>query len=380
MRILYLFRSLAVWGGIERVFVDKMNGLSSLHGIEIFLLTTDQGQHPIPYLLNSQINVEDLGICFYHKYRYHLLNRLFVSYKMKCRYEQLLSDRLKKISPDVIVCTTSDHIDTIVKLKGSVPLIVESHSICIRTIEQGKWWMLRKIYRQRFLHAISKADVVIALTEKDALEWRKYHPLVKVIPNMVHTEEGLPSKLESKHAIFVGRFDYQKRVQDAIMIWKEVSKIYPDWVLDIYGEGDLEDEISAMASGMENILIHKPTHEIFKCYRESSFLIVTSLFEPFGLVLVEAMSCGLPVVAFDCPYGPAEILTHGKNGYLINSRDQKAFVEKICCLINNPTSRSRMGHAAICASYKYLPLNILPIWKRLFNELLSNHAGVSMPE
>ena len=371
MRALYLFRSLAAWGGIERILVDKMNGLSTLYGIEVFMLTTDQGLHPIPYRINGQVNVEDLGICFYHKYRYHLFSRLFVSYKMKCRYEQLLADRLKKISPDVIVCTSSDHIETIVKLKGSIPLVVESHSICIRTIEQGKWWIQRKIYRQRFLHAISKADVVIALTEKDALEWRKYHPLVKVIPNMVHIEEGFPSKLESKHAIFLGRFDYQKRVQDAIMIWKEVSKLHPDWVLDIYGEGDLEDEISAMASGMVNILIHKPTHEIFKCYRESSFLIATSLFEPFGLALVEAMNCGLPVIAFDCPYGPAEIVTHGKDGFLIKNRDKSAFANRISDLINSPISRIQMGNAAIMASLRFLPSSILPKWKRLFDDLVT---------
>lgn len=371
MRILYLFRSLAVWGGIERILVDKMNGLSSLYGMEIFMLTTDQGTHTIPYNLSNQVVFEDLGICFYRKYRYSLLRRLYVDYKMRCRYKQMLADRLNRISPDIIVCTTSDNIDIVVKLKGSIPLVVESHSICSRTIEKGNWWILRKIYRQRYLRIVSKADVVVALTVKDAQDWQKYLSSVKVIPNMVHLEEGKPSTLDSKHAIFVGRFDYQKRVQDALSIWKEVSKIHPDWVLDIFGEGDIDYNISKMAFDMGNVIIHKPTHDIFNCYRNSSFMIITSLFEPFGLVIVEAASCGLPVVAFDCPYGPAEILTQGVDGYLIKDRNQKMFVEKVCSLIDDPLSRGQMGRAAIETSYKYLPSNILPMWKQLFDELLS---------
>lgn len=367
MKVLYLFRSLAVWGGIERILVDKMNGLSSLYGMEIFMLTTDQGTHTIPYHLNNQVYVEDLGICFYRKYQYHMLRRLYVDYKMRCRYKQMLTDRLNKISPDIIVCTTFDHIDIVVKLKGSIPLIVESHSICSRTIEKGHCWILRKIYRHKFLRAISKANAIITLTVKDAQEWRKIHPSVKVIPNMVHIEEGLPSKLDSKHAIFVGRFDYQKRVQDALIIWKEVSKNHSDWILDVYGEGDMEDEIIEMASEFDNVVIHKPTCDIFKCYRESSFLIVTSLFEPFGLAIVEAMSCGLPVITFDCPFGPAEIVTNGKDGFLIDNRDQSVFVKCICDLINNPISRIQMGRAAIVASQRFLPSNILPKWKQLFD-------------
>ena len=126
-----------------------------------------------------------------------------------------------------------------------------------------------------------------------------------------------------------------------------------------------------MAFDMGNVIIHKPTHDIFNCYRNSSFMIITSLFEPFGLVIVEAASCGLPVVAFDCPYGPAEILTQGVDGYLIKDRNQKMFVEKVCSLIDDPLSRGQMGRAAIETSYKYLPSNILPMWKQLFDELLS---------
>ena len=276
MKILYLFRSLAVWGGIERILVDKMNWLASKEDIDVYMLTTDQGDHPIPYQVCNNVHIEDLGISFHRRYQ-----------------------------PDVIVCTTADQIDIITEVKRRIPLVVESHSICSRTIEQGENAVLRIYRRFKFLKSLSKTDCVVALTVGDAEEWRHFHHHVIVIPNMLHPCKVESSPLTSKRVIWVGRFDYQKRAEVAIDIWKHVVNRYPDWSLDIYGEGEYESEIALMTSSTRNVFLHKPTSHIFDCYSNSSILISTSLFEPFGLVIAEAMSCGLPVVAFDCPYGPA---------------------------------------------------------------------------
>ena len=149
-----------------------------------------------------------------------------------------------------------------------------------------------------FLKSLSKAGCV-ALTEGDAEEWRHFHHNVVVIPNMLHPCKVEPSPLTPKRVIWVGRFDYQKRAEVAIDIWKNVvNNRYPDWGLDIYGEGEYESEVTLMVSSTRNVFVHKPTSQIFDCYSNSSILISTSLFEPFGLVIAEAMSCGLPVVAF----------------------------------------------------------------------------------
>lgn len=111
------------------------------------------------------MHLEDLRIRFHQKYQYHGLKRLIVAKRLKYLYEKRLSMKLDQIHPDVIVCTTADHIDSIVKLKGSVPLVVESHSICLRTIEDGNCWFRRKWYRFHYLKALSNVDVVVALTE-----------------------------------------------------------------------------------------------------------------------------------------------------------------------------------------------------------------------
>ena len=370
MKVLYIFRSLAVWGGIERILVDKMNFMAERYDMDVYLLTCDQGTHPITYHLSDAVHHEDLDIRFYQQYRFHGLHRLMIAWKMTRQYRHLLADRLRKIQPDIIICTTVDRIGTIAKLKGNVPLVVESHSICTRTLNHGQNWLHRKLYRRRFLRHLSKADMIVALTEGDANEWRKYHSQVTVIPNFIHSHEQHVSESSSKKAIFVGRFDYQKRAQDAICIWKKVRERHPDWTLEIYGDGDMCQEVCAFALSVGGVIIHEPTSQIFQAYQECCFLISTSLFEPFGLVIPEAMSCGLPVVAFDCPYGPGDLIKDGSDGYLIKDLDFNAFADRICELIENPELRKTMGQVALTSSHRYTAEQIMPLWLQLMSMLL----------
>lgn len=372
MKILYIFRSLAVWGGIERILVDKMNYMAEHNGMKVYFLTSDQGSHPVTYHLSDRVHHEDLGICFYQQYRFHGLRRLITAWKMNRQYRHLLAGRLRRIQPDLIVCTTADRIGTIVKQKGNVPLVVESHSICIRTLNHGGNWFHRRFYRHCFLRNLSKADILVALTEGDASEWRKYHSQVTVIPNFIHSHEECISDCSSKKVIFVGRFDYQKRAQDAISIWKRVRDRHPDWTLEIYGEGDMYHEVSALASSVGGVVIHQPTPHIVQAYQASSLLISTSLFEPFGLVIPEAMSCGLPIVAYDCPYGPADIITDGVDGFLIKNRDVDSFLQRVCQLIDNHDLRVQMGQEGIIASRRYNTSDIMSKWIQLFVQLTSS--------
>ena len=366
MRILYVFRSLAHWGGIERILVDKMNHLVSMYGYEVFMLTTDQGSHPVPYQLEKNVHLEDLGIRFHQQYRYHGVKRLLTARRMSRLFKQRLSDRMQKIRPDVIVCTTANHVDIniIAELKGSTPLIVESHSIYRMTLDQKG---LRNRYADfMYRKGLSKAQMIVALTEGDAAEWRKAFPHVCVIPNMVHLNEGELSSLGHKRVLWVGRFDYQKRPMEMIEIWKRVYPQFPDWHLDIYGEGEQRQQLEDVAQSLNmNIHIHQPTDRIFDVYRHSSVLVSTSLFEPFGLVIPEAMSCGLPVVAYDSPYGPANIVDNGKNGFLVPMDDQQLFAKQMIRLMSDINLRQQIGEGAAISAQAYSAERIMPQWQKL---------------
>lgn len=364
MRILYVCRSLAYWGGIERVLVDKMNYLVRMYGDEVYMLTSDQGSHPVPYQLESKVHLEDLDICFHRQYRYHLLKRIMVAIRLERLFMKRLSERLRVIQPDVIVCTTANYVDIniLAKVKGTIPLIVESHSIYRMTLGQKG---LRNRYADyMYRKGLSKARMIVALTEGDAVEWRKEFQNVCVIPNIVHLNEGEISSLDNKRVIWVGRFDYQKRPMEIIKIWQMVYPKFPDWHLDIYGEGEQRPELEELERSLNmNIHIHKPTAMIFNCYRRSSILVSTSLFEPFGLVIPEAMSCGLPVVTYDCPFGPGSIISDGLNGFLVKMDDREMMIGKICSLMDDIFLRQKIGIAARELSFNYSAEIIMPLWK-----------------
>ena len=369
MRVLYTFRSLAIWGGIERILVDKMNHLVTMYGDEVYMLTTDQGEHPVVYPLSDAVHLEDLDIRFHQQYRYPVWQRPFQAMRLRRLFEQRLAERIAQILPDVIICTAVDPVHSIAKVKGSVPLIVESHSICIRTFgEKGLWQRnIARLLRK----GLKRAACVVALTEGDAAEWRKVHHDVRVIPDMVHLDSPSDECAVCKRVIFVGRLDYQKRVMDIIDIWQRVHPHFPDWQLDIYGEGEQQAKAERAACALNmNINVHQPTQQIFDCYRESAFLVSVSLFEPFGMVMPEAMSCGLPVIAYDCPYGPADIITDGVDGFLIAQDDKQAFADRMCQLMADENLRRQMGEAAVLSAQRYSAERIMPQWKQLFEEII----------
>ena len=174
--------------------------------------------------------------------------------------------------------------------------------------------------------------------------------------------------------IFVGRYTEQKGIPDLFRIWETVYHKHPDWHLHLYGEGELRNRLVEEAlSSHANIHVHEPDHLIFERYLENSIFVLTSLYEPFGLVMPEAMSCGLPVVAFDCPSGPADIITDGVDGFLIRFRDVQVFADRICQLIESPELLRQMGQAAIESSKRFSADQIMTQWKSLFEELYFRH-------
>lgn len=368
MRIIYLYPSIAVWGGIERILVDKMNFLVSQYSYDIYMVTSDQGEHPIPYHLDGRVHFINLDIRFHTRYRFKGLRRMREYHRMSRLYQEKLYGLLQEVKPDVMVCTTSQNVKQLLKLKGSIPLVVESH---VNFSHPDTF--LQQIRTFFNYYWISKAEAVVTLTGGDAENWHRISRHVHVIPNIVSLNDvNQYSNCISKHVLFVGRFTDQKGIGELFDIWKQVHPQFPDWYLDMYGEGELWEKYKQKSDALNmNIILHKPTSQIFEIYRHCSILVLTSVYEPFGLVMPEAMSCGLPVVAFDCPYGPASIITDAEDGFLIPYRNQQKFVDKLSLLIENLELRQQMGKKAIMSSHRFAAKEIMQMWKQLFEQLAS---------
>ena len=363
MIIAYIYPQYAHLAGTERVLIDKMNYLADNAGVEVFMITYEQGTHPIAYPLSPKVRHIDLDVRFYILYKRNCFIRLckwnVFSRLLKKRFNQIIAE----IKPDIVVTTTFHGI--IMSMIASCPYkfskVLESH-IDKRFVHNNdpvnlrNWTTrLRSIYDMYVLNRVScNFDVVVSLNNRDADDWSKKMRSI-VIPNIVHLNNtGRYSKLDSKRVIFVGRYNFQKGIPDLFKVWKLVFKKHPDWNLDLYGDGDVQSIPYTDCERLSmNIHVHKPNKDILERYIESSILVVTSLYEPFGLVMPEAMSCGLPVVAFDCPSGPANIITDGVDGFLVKDRNIGMFAEKVCQLIDSYDLRASMGRAAICSSQRY---------------------------
>lgn len=369
MRVVYLYPALAIWGGIERILVDKMNYLVRHYDYEVYIITSDQGQHVIPYDLDNKVHFMDLNIRFHQRYQYKWWRRPIIYHQLSRKYHEQLRKHLQSIQPDVMVCTSNQDVKSLLKVKGKIPLVVESH---VNFMHPDT--LYHRVKNRMNNYWIAKAEAVVTLTNGDAGDWCKVSDHVYVIPNVVNLNDlDQYSDCTVKRVLFVGRFEEQKSIGELLSIWQLIHPRFPDWQLDLYGEGVLWNHFKQEADNLGiNIKVHEPTRQIMEVYRSSSILVLTSLYEPFGLVIPEAMSCGLPVVAFDCPHGPAEIITDEEDGFLIKNRNISAFADKVCQLIENPDLREQMGKNAVLSSQRFSADKIMPMWKQFFEELVSH--------
>ena len=373
MRILYVTDSLAVWGGMERVLVDKANYLATHGGYEVFMLTICQGNHLFPFPLDPRVTHVDMNIPFYAQYHYSVFRRIWMLRRLRHDLRAKFLQQLTQIQPDVIDCLRIEYVNDIFRVKGDIPLVFESHT-SFWTSRFEKAGFMRRLHTWWMNLSAIKAQAVVALTEGDAAEWRKVNRSVYVIPDVVHLNKiGGYCDPQTKSVVYVGRLSRQKDIGSLLAVWQIVCQRYPDSQLHIYGErGDIENSLLQQLQEEGNgVTVHAPAVDIMNIYRQHAILLLTSRYEPFGMVLPEAMSCGLPVVAFDCPYGPANIITDGMDGFLIKDRNIHDFADKVCLLIENPDMRKKMGEAAILSSHRYRADRIMPAWHKLFESFCS---------
>ena len=386
MKIVLLHPNLTQRAGTERVIIDKLNYLADNNGYDITIVTYEHGSHPIAYPISPRIKHIDLNICFHLLYKRHRLFRLCKKILLEKKLQKKYNDIINKIRPDIVI-TVTYYVECLkVISKCSIPntRILESHvdkDFLLKndpTTKKDLITRLRLSYENWGVnHYAKKFDLLIALTEQDANNWSKTLNTT-IITNMVHLRnDGIRSKLNNKHVIFAGRYSMEKGIFELFEIWKKVYQKHPDWQLDLYGEGSLRNTLVTKAKELNaNINVNESTDNIFEKYQESSVFVLCSVFEAFGLVIPEAMSCGLPVVSFDCPFGPRHIITNGIDGFLIPNRDIQLFADRVCELIESEEMRIRIGQAAILTAKKYSAEQIIPKWIELYENLCSKKITV----
>jgi glycosyltransferase involved in cell wall biosynthesis len=364
MRIVFVLRAVVLSGGIERVFIDKANWMAS-HGHGVLFLTYEQGLHPFSFPLNTAVCHEDLECRFFTVYQKSVFTRPIRKLLMKYRFKKRLHAIIEKFRPDVmaIPCNLEEFQKVAISMNQYVPVVYESHSTFLDIMEENASWAHR--FWQRMKHrCVKKCDLVISLTEGDAFCWRKYVNRVCVLPNPLTSYIFHPVVRDNARIICAGRLTQTKRFDRVIDAFSMIADKYPEWVVDIFGEGDLHEQLQKQIAEChltDRMIIKPPTRYIYAEYQNSSFFVLGSDYESFGLVLIEAMACGIPVVSVNCPFGPVEIIDDGVTG-LLSGNTPKDLSEKMEWMITHEAERQEMGRQAHHAAARYQQDVVMKQW------------------
>ena len=376
MRILFITPSLYIPGGVERELTLKLNWLARHTDWELFVCLTDGEGKPPYYPLDERIKVVNLNIGFEELWHLPFYRKIPVYLRKQRLYRQRLRDLLFEIRPDITDSLLRREINFLCDIRDGSAKMGELHvnRRNYRNFESHETNFLKEAFSKVWMHVLVKQlrrlDRFVVLTHEDAANWPEV-PHVQVMPNPVEHQAGSPCHGEQKVVIAVGRYSYQKGFDLLLQAWQKVQEKHPDWQLHVFGGGERApyEQMAGDLGITQSVRLNPPTSRIGEEFMASSLFVLSSRFEGFPMVLIEALGYGMPIVSYTCPCGPKDCLKDGVNGLLVPEGNIPMLAESINWMIEHPEERKRMGKEAHLTARRYHIDAIMPQWVGLFEEL-----------
>lgn len=368
MKLVYYTDQVYLHGGIEKVLAQKLNYLTGLPNFEVHLITTEQKGNPFCYPISDKVIHLDLGINYVRtKSYFNPVNFIKVP-----NHILKLKKKLKEIKPNVlIVCNIAFDFYFIPFISGSIKTIKEFHAsryYYLKDLPKASFFKKTKYKINNYIEKKYEHIVVLNADEKKYYQSKN----LVVIPNAVTQVKENSIKRENI-IIAAGRIAPVKQFDHLIKIWNLLYEKFPTWEVHIYGEGDIEisNTVQQLINELKipNIRLMGATNNLEERMKAASVYALTSSTECFPMVLLESLACGLPVVSYNCPHGPKNIIVDKEDGILVAHNNIKNFALELSNLIENTTLRNKMSINGVKNVCRFNEEIVMQQWLSLFKRV-----------
>lgn len=377
LKIVYVTPALYMAGGVERVLTLKANYFAEQFGYDITIVLTEGKNKPLFYPLSDKIKVINLNIGFEELWSCSFIRKILVYLKKQRQYKKLLTAELMHLRPDITVSLLRREINFINDIKDGSRKVGEMHinraNYRNYNTEDASIFqrIFAKVWSDGLVSKLKRLDKLVVLTESDKESWIELDN-VEVIPDPLSLNPKAKSLLTAKRVVAVARYSHEKGIDLLLQAWAKAENKVDDWRLDVYGDGDrsaYEQLLDDLQISRNRCQLHARTNDVEKEYLNSGLFVLSSRFEGFGMVITEAMVCGLPVVAFDCPWGPRNIITDGEDGMLVENGNVDALAAALSKMMEDEKLRRSMATVGARNVQRFKIDQIAELWKSLFDSL-----------
>ena len=364
-------------GGVERVVTLKASFFAEQLDYDVTVIITEGKGIDCFFPISDKVKIINYELDFEELWRLPFLRKIVVYYCKQYRFKRMLKADLMRIRPNITISTLRREINFLTKIYDGSLKIGELHvnranyrSFDAKHSNPVKR-LLARMWMNSLLRHLKRLDKMVVLTDSALNDWPELSNVVK-IPDVLPFKIDGKSELSAKRVLSIGRYAYDKGNDLLLQAWAIIEKQMHNWSLDVYGNGNkapYQKQMTELGVDQQRCHLFGPVADVKTEYLSSSVFVLPSRFEGFGLVIIEAMACGVPVIAFDCENGPRAIIADGETGFLIPAFDINLLAEKVMLLMNDHELRYRMGKNAQKAASQYDIERIGHQWKRLFEEL-----------